>query len=236
MQYWDVDLYKLIGSTDLDYFMGFEIKPPSSHHDGGIWIKEIPPASRRFCSPRELQAWCDPYPYQLREPIITFPCTEAQLAFFLHVTGEDHFLVNDGSSLSNCIGQLREDIDKKIGASPGIINAEGRTLEEKQRVQGINQKRHDRYLVKLRGYVGNIEAQEQTAAGKQNAEPVPTETDTQLCDRLQAQGLDDKAIAKELKRVFPGTLPSRIGRFLPANPGANITSDAHSKRGRRLLK
>ena len=65
--------------------------------------------------------------------------------------------------------------------------------------------------------------------------PVIAETDTELCDRLKAQGLDVKAIAREMKRVFPNILPSRIGRFLPAHPGANITSDAHTKRGKRLL-
>lgn len=62
------------------------------------------------------------------------------------------------------------------------------------------------------------------------------ESDTQLCDRLKAKGLDVKSIAKELKRVFPEILPSRIGRLLPANPGANVGDSAPRKRGKRLLE
>jgi hypothetical protein len=58
----------------------------------------------------------------------------------------------------------------------------------------------------------------------------------QLSEQLKDSGLDDKSIAKELKRIYPKILPSRIGRLLPANPGACITSDAHRKRGERLLE
>lgn len=57
----------------------------------------------------------------------------------------------------------------------------------------------------------------------------------ELCERFKSQGLSEKQIAKELKKHFPAIKPSRIGRLLPANPGANITPDAHRKRGERLL-
>lgn len=63
-----------------------------------------------------------------------------------------------------------------------------------------------------------------------------TETAEQLCERLELEGLSDKDIAKELRRVFPEILPSKIGRLLPANPGAHITGDGHRKRGERLLR
>lgn len=58
---------------------------------------------------------------------------------------------------------------------------------------------------------------------------------SELCESLKNQGRNEKQIAKELKKHFPEIKPSRIGRLLPANPGANITPDAHRKRGERLL-
>lgn len=63
-----------------------------------------------------------------------------------------------------------------------------------------------------------------------------TETEKQLIDRLKSEGQSDKVIAKELKARFPGIKNSRIGRLLPANPDANISNDAHRKRGERLTK
>ena len=63
-----------------------------------------------------------------------------------------------------------------------------------------------------------------------------TETDQQLCKRLKTEGWSGVNITRELISVFPSILDSRIGRLLPANPGANITNDAHKKRGMRLRK
>jgi len=62
------------------------------------------------------------------------------------------------------------------------------------------------------------------------------ETEKELCERLELEGFDKKYIAKELKREFPNMLNFAIGKLLPANPGANISSSGHRKQGARLLK
>lgn len=65
---------------------------------------------------------------------------------------------------------------------------------------------------------------------------VAVETDTQLCDRLKAQGLDNKAIAKSLKQAFPAMPPSRVGRLITEVPGIHVEQEAYRGRGRQLLK
>ncbi len=70
--------------------------------------------------------------------------------------------------------------------------------------------------------------------GSDTATELETETDAQLCERLKIEGRSDEYIAHELERAFPSIFDTRIGRLLPANPGANITNDAHKKRGKRL--
>ncbi len=59
---------------------------------------------------------------------------------------------------------------------------------------------------------------------------------SQLCSSLKENGLTEKEIAQKLKQTYPTIYPSLIGRLLPANPGANIDSDSHRKRGKRLLE
>ena len=66
--------------------------------------------------------------------------------------------------------------------------------------------------------------------------PAHVETDTQRCDRMKAQGLDDKTIAKELKRAFPVLTPHKIGKMITSVTGVTVTPDAYRKRGIRLLK
>lgn len=56
-----------------------------------------------------------------------------------------------------------------------------------------------------------------------------------LCNQLKTQGLKYNEIAKRLKHEFPTLTPYRIGVLLPANPGRDIKSSGHRKRGSRLL-
>jgi len=62
------------------------------------------------------------------------------------------------------------------------------------------------------------------------------ETDKELCDRLKLEGLNNKAIAKELKREFPQIRPARIGRLITEVPGVYVEYETYRGRGRQLLK
>ncbi|MDA8427840.1 MAG: hypothetical protein M0T70_01145 [Geobacteraceae bacterium] len=62
------------------------------------------------------------------------------------------------------------------------------------------------------------------------------ETAEELAIRLQQAGKPLHKIAGRLKSEFPNITAYRIGKLLPANPGANIDAESHKKQGNRLLK
>lgn len=67
-------------------------------------------------------------------------------------------------------------------------------------------------------------------------EVAAVETDKELCERLKLKGLSNKAIATELKRVFPTLTPHKIGKLTTEVFGIFVTSEAYRGRGRNLLK
>ncbi len=224
MKYYYTDLCKLLDSTDLDYFMGFEIRPPSSDHDGGIWVKEISHTSRRLCTPRELKSWCDPYAYQLRQPIVSFPCTDEQIGFFLHVTGQDDFLIDDGSPLSNCIKQIRADIDKAIGISLPITKTVGLTKEEKFKALREQAAEFDCYMVKLREYVSTIGTQEQTTAEVVGKSDMPL-TAQEYVLSLRAINETNEVIASLIRKNYPGMIAHEGMRLIDSERVEQWESD-----------